>query len=71
MWKEKVIKIRKPLQSWLMSPRMFHTIAHKTIFLWIIFLWINFLSFTLLWLSFCARTTRASIWAWTWALVIF
>ena len=31
---------------------MFHTIAHKAIFVWIIFLWINFLSFTLLWIIF-------------------
>jgi hypothetical protein len=47
MWKEKFIKIGKPLQSRLMSPNMFHTIAHKVIFLWIIFL-----SFTLLWIIF-------------------
>ena len=55
MWKAKVIKIGKPLQSWLMSPHMFHTIAHKAIFVWIIFLWINILSFTLLWIIFLRR----------------
>jgi hypothetical protein len=43
MWKEKVIKIGKPLQAQLMSPHMFDTISHKAIFLWIIFLSTTFL----------------------------